>query len=166
MQARYGSAVFERTLKRLAAGDRELIEHALPIDWIPIRIQEAFYAALAQETGKPLEELHTDVARESTARTLRTIWRVLLRFTSDTALVARAPIFFEKSFSRGRLSAELEAPGKARLRVRGWPDIPEFSLRGVRIGIETVLREAGRREVQVASERVPDGADLSASWKT
>ena len=165
MEARYGRAAVERALRRLATDDRELIERALPIVWIPIRIQEEFYGALAEETGKPVDELHTDIARESTARNLRTLWRVLLRFTSDNALIARAPIFFAKSYSRGRLCAELEAPGKVRITLNGWPDVPELSLRGLRIGIETVLSEAGRQQVCVTSERAPDGAELRASWQ-
>jgi hypothetical protein len=164
MQARYGKGAVARALERLTADDRERIDGALPIDWIPIKIQQAFYSALAVETGKPIEEIHGDIARESTKRNIRTLWKVLLRFTSDAALIARAPIFFSKSYNRGMLDATLEAPGSVRISLRGWPDVPDFSLRGLRIGIETILREAGRREVRVTCERGRDGAELRVSW--
>jgi hypothetical protein len=37
--------------------------------------------------------------------------------------------------------------------------------RGLRVGVETVLRVAGRQNVRVTSEPQPNGARFHASWR-
>ena len=46
-----------------------------------------------------------------------------------------------------------------------WPELPEWPLRGTRIGIETVLRVAGRKDVKVEGRRTKTGASYLASWR-
>ena len=55
--------------------------------------------------------------------------------------------------------------GRAELALSDWPGVPEIAQRGLRVGVETVLRVAGRQNVRVTSEARPDGALFHASWR-
>jgi hypothetical protein len=95
---------------------------------------------------------------------MRTVWRLLLRVSSDRALVSRAPVLFAKAYNRGRLEAHFPRPGAGEIHLSEWPNPPEWPLRATRIGIETVLRLAGRRSIQMRVARVDGGALFSARW--
>jgi hypothetical protein len=58
---------------------------------VPIPILEAMLLAVAEQTGRDAERLQSESVRVSADKTLRTVWRVLLRFTSDDAIVSRTP---------------------------------------------------------------------------
>jgi hypothetical protein len=163
---RYGAAVLGRTLGRMPRAAAEQIESAISVGWVSISAQEALYDALSSEVGRPVPELHAEVARLSTGRNLRTLWRLLLRVTTDQALVARAPILFARSYAQGTLSARMLDDGHAELVLSSWPRVPEFTLRGVCLGVETVLRAAGRRDPRVTAERTAHGARFDAVWKS
>jgi hypothetical protein len=90
---------------------------------------------------------------------------MLLRLTTDSALIARTPVLFGKSYNRGRLIAAIPKPGLGEIRLVDWPDPPEWPVRGTRIGIETVLRVAGRVDVRVEGQRTATGAHYQARWK-
>jgi hypothetical protein len=165
IEQRYGRSVYEAALAELGATEREELLGTLAIGWVQISVQEAVYAALSRRLCRPASELHAEVARLSTMRNFATLWRALLRLTTDSALIARAPLLYTRSYAQGRLSAEQTGPGRVRLTVCDWPDIPEFSLRGLRIGIETVLQLAGRQDAVVTSEYAAGGALLRATWR-
>jgi hypothetical protein len=133
---------------------------------VPVATQQALYDALALEVGVPADQLHVEMVRRSTARVVRTVWRLLLRFTSDEALVSRAPILFRKSFCQGKLEVTQLVPGRAQLTVSEWPRMPAFSQRGLRIGIATILALAGRKDVRVRCAATAGGAELEASWSS
>src|SRR5262245_17973653 len=93
-----GASVVERALTRVSAEVQSSYQHATAIGWVPIRVLETVFGAIAYETGTTVSELHTRVARTSIDRTFRTFWRVLLRMTTDHALVARTPSIFARSY--------------------------------------------------------------------
>ena len=159
-----GESRLARVLARVPSDARTEYVELTPLGWARVSTAEAVFQAAADELGRDMAELHEEVARVTVERTLRTLWRLLLRFTSDDALIARTPRFYARTFERGTLVVRLVTPGRAEIHVDGWPDIPEFSLRGLRIGIETVLKLAGRRGVLVQSEHRHDGAWFVASW--
>jgi hypothetical protein len=90
---------------------------------------------------------------------------VLLRFTTDQAIVARTPVFYARSFNVGQLSTEMVQPGMARVRLTGWPDVPQLTTIGLMVGIETVLRVAGRADVKMGQHRTQHGAEFLATWR-
>jgi hypothetical protein len=135
------------------------------VGWLPIRVLEDVFGEVARSQGKTTAELHVEVARTSIERTMRTLWRLLLRLTTDNALISRTPVIFAKSYNRGRLTAEIPESGRAKVSLLDWPNPPEWPLRATRIGIETVLRIAGRQNVEVRYTRTPDGALYSATWR-
>ena len=108
---------------------RAELASALPTNWVRLEAFQALYDAVCRETGVDIDELHTAVTRESTARTVRTVWRMLLRMTSDQALVTRTPEMYKKAFSIGQVQSRLIEGGRSENVLMGWPDVPDFVLR-------------------------------------
>lgn len=152
-------------LTRVEPDDRALWETATPIGWVPIRVLEHVFGEVAHDLGRNISDLHVEVARISIERTMRTLWRMLLRLTTDSALVSRTPLIFAKSYNRGRLEAKIIGTGRAEICLVEWPDAPEWPLRATRIGIETVLGIAGRKDVRIQYTRTSSGAAYAASWR-
>ena len=160
-----GEEVVGRALARVPEEIRMRYEFATTMGWVPIDTMEKVFSAIAAELGRSLDELHESVARRSIERTMQTVWRVLLRFTSDRALVSRAPVLFAKAYNRGRLEASFPKPCVAEVRLYDWPDPPAWPLRATRIGIETALRLGNRKNVVVRAARAAGGATFTATWE-
>jgi hypothetical protein len=160
-----GRDVVERGLVRAPGEARALLEDALPGTWVPIDSVESVFASIAEAAGRDLPSLHVELARLSVERALKSFWRLLLRFTSDEALVTRTPVIFGKAYDRGRLIPNIPTPGRAEIQLVDWPDVPEWPIRGTRAGIEAVLRTAGRKDVRVDGSRTEVGATYLATWR-
>ena len=160
-----GKSTVEAVLARLPRDVREDFVSVTPLGWVRISSFERVFGETARELGRSTADLHTEVARLSIERTFRTVWRVLLRLTTDGALISRTPVIFARSYDRGRLRASIPIPGRGEITLEGWPDAPDWPLRATRIGVETVLRIAGRKDVRVSAERAPDGAIFLATWR-
>jgi hypothetical protein len=152
-------------LARVPESVRRDFESITGVGWIPIASMEAVFAEIALQRGQTLAELHEQVARIAVEQTLRTVWRMLLRLTTDNALISRAPSLFARAYNRGRVDASLLASGRGELTLHDWPKAPDWVVRGLRIGTETCLRLAGRSSVRVVSERRPDGAVFHVTWR-
>ena len=159
-----GPSAVSTGLDEAPAWARDRVLSALPGRWVPIEASELAFGSIARVAGRDLPELHLELARRSVARAVKTFWRVLLHFTSDDALVSRCPVFFGKSYNRGRLTARITAPGRGQVDLLDWPDAPDWPLRGSRAGIETVMTAAGRRDVRVEARRTPEGAVFVITW--
>lgn len=131
---------------------------------IRTRTVEAVYGAVATETGRDVMRLHRELVRVSMENAMRGVWRSLLRFTSDEALVRRAPLVFSRGLSAGELNARIIGPGSAEIRLTGWNGVSDMQINGIAAGAETVLSCAGRQNVRVASHRTLDGACWIATW--
>jgi hypothetical protein len=160
-----GREVVTAASLRVPADVREEFDGVTSIGWARISTFEQVFSEVASDTGTTVASLHTNVARISIERTMRTVWRVLLRLTTDNALISRAPVIFSRSYDRGKLEARIPTSGRGEITLSEWPDAPEWPIRATRIGIETVLRLAGRRDARVESERRPEGAFLLATWR-
>jgi hypothetical protein len=161
----HGAAAVSAALATLSASEREHLTSALATDWVPLSTLEAFYEAAAPQVGKRVADLQREMGARGVEQRLKTVWRVLLRFTSDEALVARTPIFYAKTYDTGRLSSRVVSPGRGEIELTDWPGAPDFVRRGLSVGIATVLRLAGRKNVGVADEKRKDGALFVATWE-
>ncbi len=159
-----GGPAVRTALSKVPPAIRRSYEGMTPVGWVPIETMEAVFSAMAAEVGTTVSELHVRVARVSIEKTMKTLWRMLLRVTTDGALVSRTPTIFGRSYNRGRLEAAIPMPGRAEIRLLDWTDVPEWPLRATRIGVETVLRLAGRKNVRVTYERSEDGAVYVATF--
>lgn len=160
----HGSDVVDAALGHIPeAISRELIT-ALPVSWVRISSLERFYEALATELGRTVEEVHSSTVDHCTRATYGTLWRALLRITTDSAILRRAPVLYRKTYDTGELVARIDQPGHAVCEIRQWPGVPVLALRGLRIGIANVLIVAGRKNVRTESATTPDGARFEVLW--
>jgi hypothetical protein len=160
-----GAEVVGRALDRVPDPLRSAYENAVPVGWIPLPVVEAAFTELAAEVGSEIAELHERVARRSIDLTIRRFWRVLLRVTTDGALVSRTPSIFARSYNRGKLESRVVSPGHGEVRLHDWPHAPDWPLRGTRVGIEVGLSVAGRRNVHATCTRTATGALFLVSWR-
>lgn len=166
MESMAGPEAMRSALAALVPDERSQFEHILPVSWLEAKASNNYIAAVARELGRHPEDFQVDVVRLGVERTLNTLWRVILRFTSDAALVKRTPLLYSKTYDVGELTSRIDQPGRADLELRGWPDVPRMDLIGLATGIETVLRCAGRKQIQISWERRPWGAAFAATWTT
>jgi hypothetical protein len=164
LRQRVGAEAFRRVLAALEPAAREAISSARSESWVPVDHLEALYLAIAGTVGENPVDLHVEVATQVAEQLVRTVWRILLGLSTDSALIPRATVFYAKSYNRGTLTAKLMGPGSAEAVLDGWPDAPELTLRGVRIALDTVLRLAGRTRIAVIAERHARGARWQMSW--
>ena len=160
----FGADVVGRALATLTPDQRLALDGATSLSYVPIPTAEAMFAAMARELGRETASVHEQVSRTSVEQNLKTIWRLFLRFTSDEALVARTPVIFGKAFPQGTLIPRVLSPGRADIRVEGWPAMPDYAIRGTRVAIETVLRLAGREGVKIVADRTSDGVVYITTW--
>lgn len=160
-----GDSAVDKAWAALPPADREVLESAVPAAWIPVPILDAFYTSIAEFAGQDLRTFYPEVVRRGISQTLRSVWRVLLRLTSDRALVNRAPVIYSRGHSVGTMKATIDGPGRATLVVTGWPGMPDLRRLGVAAGVRATLEVAGRKDVSVEYEGTDDGALLHARWR-
>ncbi|MEM9194983.1 MAG: hypothetical protein AAGF12_37745 [Myxococcota bacterium] len=151
-------------LKTLAPKPRADLENATALSWVPFSSLEAAYAPLAAEVGESIPVLHSNVVRIGVERNAKTVWRILLRVTTDTAIWRRAPILFSKGYDRGKVEAEVTGPGAARMTVTEFRGMNPFIARGLGVAAESLLSVAGRRDPRAAVKPTTDGAVVHISW--
>ncbi|MGF1467227.1 MAG: hypothetical protein ACFCGT_13955 [Sandaracinaceae bacterium] len=164
VREQWGDEVLRMVLAALPSRDADEIRNAHPIQWVPLRAVEAFYEALARLLGEPVEDVHARVVRFSVAQRFRPIRRVLMRLASDARLLGRASALYRRTYNVGRLEARVTGAGRGELHLRSWPEVTDFALRGLRLGVGQLLEDAGRRQVSLTCQRTDDGAVFTASW--
>jgi hypothetical protein len=160
-----GDAAVDRAWAALPPEDREILESAVPAAWIPVPILDSFYTSIAEFAGQDLQTFYPEVVKRGISQTLRSVWRVLLRLTSDRALVSRTPVIYSRGHSVGKIAADIHGPGQATLVLTQWPNMPDLRRLGVASGIRAVLEVAGRKEVHVDYEGTEDGAVYRVRWR-
>jgi len=160
-----GEETVQAALRSLPPPIRDEYESVTPLTKIPTDTMERVYRAVADEAKVDVFRMHRDVVRLGVQQALKSIWRVLLRFTGDEALVRRTPLFFNRAMSKGRLEAKMVGLGKAEIRLTAWARVSELQINGIAAAIEAVLTSAGRQAVRVESHRTLDGACLIATWE-
>lgn len=160
-----GEPEVRSSMERLDAEARLFFAGLTTLTWVPASMVEHLFDVVASSTGRARDALQDEVGRRGVERTLNTLWRVILRVTTDNALVSRTPLLFSKTYDRGALTSRLVRAGSAEIVLAGWPDVPDFHARGVAIGIETVLKCAGRKGARVTWARRVSGVTYQASWE-
>lgn len=150
----------------LSAVDQDVLNAVLPVSWFDVTSSNRLIEALAVELDRDAYELNRQLTRLGVERTVKSLWRLLLRFTSDKALVSRCPILYNKNYDSGSLAAVINEPGRAEIVLDGWPGVPRMDIEGIGTGIEAILSLTGRRNVQMSWQRTPNGAKYQVRWST
>lgn len=165
LRQRLGPEAFARILEALEPAAREAILTARAESWVAVADVDALYVQIGRALDRDPVGLHVEVATEVAEQMVRTVWRILLGLSSDTSLISRATVFYARAYNRGTLTAKLLGRGRAEALLVGWPNAPEITVRGVRISLDSVLRLAGRKAIEVVAERHADGARWDMSWQ-
>jgi hypothetical protein len=146
----------------------ELVEEAraiVPSAWVRAELVDAVFSAIAHEAGRTPEDLFPLAIERGVHRTLHTVWRALMHLSTDAAIMKRTPSLFARSYSRGRLTSNFTGSGTTDVELVDWPDVSRFRLIAIASGIRAVLRVAGRKDVEVTTERTLEGARFHARWR-
>ena len=160
-----GHDALTRALATLPEEIREEYVRATPLRWVSYTTMRAVHDAYARETGEPIERLLDRALPLALERSFTTVWRLLLRFTSDEALIVRTPLLYSRTRSRGTMSARLERPGVGINEVTGWGSIPARDIHALTVSIRAFLTLAGRENVTVVGERTSGGARFRVTWR-
>jgi hypothetical protein len=155
---RFGREPLNRALSTLPAEVREEYLALSPISWVQTTTDYAVHDAIAKELGKDPIAFHEGLLREAMQRSFKTLWRIFLRFTSDEALLARAPIIYAKTRNTGTLVGRMVSRTHGELTLSTYPKIAPRDGRSIAIGLHTVLVLTGRNNASVTESMRPDGA--------
>lgn len=155
---------FDAGLATLPPSLETAYREVTPLSWFPVDALEEVLGAIAGRMAVDPLDLNDRVSAIATERALGGLWRVLLRITTDRALLSRTPVIYQKTYDTGRIVPRIVAPGRAEVELLDFPDAPPFVLRPLGVGIQTTLRCAGRERARVTYERTPDGALYSGAW--
>ena len=160
-----GAPMVAAAVARLPEADRRLYVEALPISWTPPRITDQLTIEISRLDGRSAENLAIASARLSVERSLRTVWRMLLRVTTDEMLVTRTPTIFGRSYNCGLLVSRIARPGVADVALKQWPEVSDLQIVAIGAGIEAALRVAGRQNLRMTWKRMLDGAQWAITWR-
>jgi hypothetical protein len=166
LQDLVGDDVYQAAMGSLGSELREQFEPVSLLTWVPVDVIHIAVARIAEQAGRPFDELMDAAVEKAGEKTLRTAWRMLLRVTADRALVRRAPVLYSKWRNIGRLEVrDATTDGRVELHLVEWPGMDERSIRTLGITITTVMRLAGRKQIRVQSTPTQDGAKSTVTWQ-
>jgi hypothetical protein len=142
-----GEETLQSVVRDLPQDRREEYEGLTLLSWCRHTTATEVVVRVGAALGKRPEVFQAEVVRAGVERLFGGMWKVLLRLSSDDALVKRTALLYSKACDRGRMSAESIAPGRVRLTLSEWPDIPDLGIIALAAGIESVLRVVERKAV-------------------
>jgi hypothetical protein len=160
-----GRETVARALSEVPPSIREQYAGATALTWVPYDVMRIVHDAYGRAAGRPVEALLEDVLPKALERSFATVWRLLLRFTSDEALIARTPLLYTRTRSRGAMTARVVEPGVGVADLTGWASIPQRDIHALSISIRSFLMLAGRANVVVRGERTASGARFHSKWR-
>ena len=159
-----GSEAFARGRAQLPAEMQRELDSSSAVSWVSNDTVNRVFDEVAHAAGRDPEELIDQTVRISAERMFKTVWRVLLRLTTDEALIKRTPMFYARSRNTGQLTSRLTGPRRGEAELSGWPEVSDRTLRTVGIGMQCVLQLAGRPEVRITHSRTADGGRYDIRW--
>jgi hypothetical protein len=161
-----GDETVRRALAELPEPTRERVAGITRLSWLPVDDLGVVIEALGHAATRDPDELLDQASRNATERSFKKVWRIMLRFKSDEALLARTPSMYALSRNVGKLAARVVRAGLAEIVLSGWPQVTDRHLRSLGISIAAVVEIAGRRDVAIRSRRTSDGAVYELTWSS
>ena len=165
LEALCGAERVREALDALPSEVREPFLAAPAEPWVPLRVTTAVVDEVAARVGENPEALVDRAIARATERSLGTVLRVLLRFTSNRALLERIPSIYRRTRNVGEVRILRIEEGSGEIEIVGWPDMPARHARLVAVNTETLLRCIGREDPRVHYKRTPDGARYQILWR-
>jgi hypothetical protein len=151
-----GREVLAAVVARLPRDRQQEFDELSMFAWCRCSTLNLVLAGVAQESGRDVEVFVHDVVRHSFGVVLRSVWRLLARFTSDSAIVERASMLYGRTLDRGKARAFFVAHDHMALEITERADLSRIDVISIEAAIEAVFDVAGRR-VRVTHRRLRDG---------
>jgi hypothetical protein len=161
----YGKDALARARATLPTDLQRDLDALMPISWVDVRLAKKLKDAVALEVGKDPIVFQKWVVRAAVGNTVNRFWRVLLARVWDSAIIARTPIVYTKTFDRGELKVSSYTDRAAELCLTGWSTMPEYDAIGLAAGIEAVLEYSGRRNAHVRFTRRDGTVTFHLNWR-
>jgi hypothetical protein len=161
-----GAEVYADALRQLPPPLAAAFEELTALSWMPVETLGSILDEIARLSGREVEAMVDQAVRRSVDRTFKTAWRMLLRVTSDEAMIKRTPAIYARSRNVGELHARMVEPQHAELELSGWSDVSDRQLRVLAVSIERVLELSGRHNVSMTYVRTAQGARYQLRWHT
>ena len=160
-----GADTYAAAHGRLSPQTRHEVDTLNAMGWLPITTFNEVIEEIARSASMDPEAMLDKAVRLAVQKTFKTVWRVLLRVTSDDALIKRTPMIYSRGRNVGALSSRMVGPGHSELLLSGYPEPTDRTIRTIGVGIQSVVELAGRREVRMSYERTSDGGRYDLRWK-
>lgn len=134
----------QRVIASLPPDQRAEYEGLSFLSWCRHSTATEVVVRVGRELGKLPEAFQAEVVRAGVERMFGGVWKVLLRFSGDEALIKRSAVLYSKACDRGRMTANPLGPGHVKLTLSEWPEVPELAIIALAAGIEAVLNVVGR----------------------
>src|SRR3954469_5035998 len=92
-----GRDVVRGALETLSPETRGEFVEITALSWVPLATVTCVVDTVAKTAKVNPERLIDDAVRRAVERTFKTVWRVMLRFATDAALIARTPVVYSMS---------------------------------------------------------------------
>jgi hypothetical protein len=151
-----GSEALARVVRRLPDDRREEFVDVTLFGRCRFGTLNIVIAELSRECGRELDAFTHELVRESFGVVLRTVWRLLARFTTEESIVLRASQLYSRAIDRGRPRAYVQSPGHLVMEITERRDLSHIDIVSIAAAIEATLELSGRR-VRVMAQRLPFG---------
>jgi len=163
---RFGTGPIERALATVPPDVRAEYEQVSSIAWMRASTDYVVHDAIAAVLDREPLAFHEEVLRAAMDRSFKTLWRILLRLTSDEALIARTPGIYRRTRNVGQMVVRTNAPGRAEFVLTHYPGIGSRDVRSIGAGLEVVLSLTGRTNARATARPAQDGATYLLTWRT
>jgi hypothetical protein len=160
----YGDAWVNAGLERLDAETRIQVEQAAALMWVPLEVLRRSVDAWAEANDVSADEITRRGVQLSVKRSFKTVWRILMTVTTDSALIARAPLLWSKARNVGKIHAERRAGRNARLTLTEYPRCSERQIYSLAVALEALFELTGRKRAACKFRRTLDGAVFDVAW--
>jgi hypothetical protein len=157
MESFAGRAAVASAVASLPSALRASYDEASMLSWVPQEAVREVTRRVATSLSMSPVDLAERVVTDSVSSLCAGPWNILLRLTSDEALVSRAAAIFQRAFDAGSVETRLLAEGEVELVLRGWPGADDMDLASLSAGIRATLGAVGRTS-RVERSRTSDGA--------
>jgi hypothetical protein len=161
----YGTEPIATALANVSSDVRAEYEQMTSIAWVRSSTDYLVHDALAAVLGLEPLGFHEQVLRAAMARSFKTIWRILLRLTSDEALIARTPGIYRRTRNIGEMVVQGNTRGRAEFVLTKYPGIGPRDVRSIGAGLEVVLSLTGRANARATARPALDGATYTVTWR-
>ena len=156
MERLVGREPLMQVVAGLSSDRREEFEDLSMFAWCRCSTLNLVLAGVAEASGREVDGFVHAVVRRSFGVVLRSVWRLLARFTSDAAIVERASMLYGRTLDRGRARAYVVSHSHMALEITERPDLSRIDVISIGAAIDAVFDVAQRR-VRVSHRRLDDG---------